>query len=450
MRVSIIGPAPPLRGGVSSHTAGLERALRARGHECTVLSYGRIYPRSLFPGRSEFSAGQLPNASAVLDTLRPDRWSEAARTLSCSSPDRVVVQWWHPVTAPALRAALTGAGDVPVSVVCHNDAPHEYIPAAAALTRLTLGRADTILCHSDTVATRVARWVASSTSVVSCPMPILVAGDRQTPTRAEARERLGVAQDAPLAVFIGHVRRYKGLDLLLDAWRDAALPPGATLRVAGEWYVRGQQARRLRDQASRLAGVQVVDRFLSEAEMIDTAAAADVVVLPYRSATQSGLVPIVAALGTPMIVSGAGALAEQLAARGVRSHPTDAGAARASEVVDLDVRGSLADALTRRLKRPLDQTAKRPVDSGAQANARPVRRAERADLAGLERASWEPTVRAVESLKKRVVKIKFPGIEREAEFLRQKGESQSSSRMADPSRMLKSRTVPARSRPKQP
>ena len=114
------------------------------------------------------------------------------------------------------------------------------------------------------------------------------------------------------------------------------------------------------------------------------------------------------------------------------------------------MRGSLADALTRRLKRPLDQTAKRPVDSGAQANARPVRRAERADLAGLERASWEPTVRAVESLKKRVVKIKFPGIEREAEFLRQKGESQSSSRMADPSRMLKSRTVLARSRPKQP
>lgn len=442
MRISILGPAPPLRGGVSSHTAGLARALRARGHDCTLFSYARIYPRSFFPGRSEYNAGESSSAVAVLDTLRPDRWGEAARALGRTSPDRIVVQWWHPLTAPALRAVLTGAGNVPVTLICHNDRPHEYMPAAAALTRLTLSRADTIVCHSDTVAARVARSASRFTRVVSCPMPILIAGDRRVPTRADARNRLGIAQDAPVAAFVGHVRRYKGVDLLVDAWRNAALPAGSTLRIAGEWYVRGREARRLRGVARNLAGVHVIDRFLSETEMIDTVVAADVVVLPYRSATQSGIVPLVSALGTPMIVSGVGGLAEQCDSPSERSGAPDTGVVAEAEVVKVDDPGALARALARRLSR----AGKRGLRAGTAQGSRTASEG----LTALERASWEPTVRAVESSEEMEVKVKFSGIEREAEFLRQKGESQSTSRMADPSLMLKSRADAARSRSKQP
>lgn len=316
MRIVLIGPEPPWPGGVAAHTAGLGRALTAAGHETTTLSYSRCYPDAMMRWLGRTEEKVLPK-NAVIDCLRPASWPRAKARLDRFAPDVVVAQWWHPMAAPALSALLgpepaSPAASGPARVlVCHNALPHEAFPLARRLTRTVFARADAMLVHSRAVANRVEELGAPLVVPIEIrPMPLLVETTGRAADREWARRALGVEAGHRLALFVGHGRSYKGLDILLEAWRRARMPADTRLLVAGE-VLAGPIARARLLRRARACSADLRDGYLADEELVGSVAAADLLVLPYRRASQSGLVPVARALGVRVLASDAGGLAEQ-------------------------------------------------------------------------------------------------------------------------------------------
>ncbi|MFP6627383.1 MAG: glycosyltransferase [Deltaproteobacteria bacterium] len=323
MRVTIIGPAPPLRGGVAAHTAGLVLALEEAGHRVEVLSFRRLYPRFFFPGRSPVEtgrdgAGRDRDDGRVIDSLWPPSWLRAATRLADSNPDLLLLQWWHPALAPVLAAIVAAASlrqQTAVVVLCHNALAHEYFPLQARLGGLLLARAHGVLVHSEAVlrGLKEAGMLGDLPSRCS-PMPLLADVVSGAPSAAEAKRVLGLDADAAVVLFFGLVRPYKGLELLLEAWDEAELPARARLVVAGESYLGAGVLEGLVANSKRPESVIVCDRYLDDGELAGLFAAADTLVLPHTSASQSGVMPLAVVAGLTVVCSDSGGLAEQLAA----------------------------------------------------------------------------------------------------------------------------------------
>ena len=304
MRICLIGPAPPLRGGIASHTAGLCAALSGQGHAVAVYSYVRLYPSSLFPGRTQHADGVRPLGRAIIDTLGPASWVRVRRLVEASDPELVLVQWWHPLVAPAI-ASVAKRLSAPVAFLCHNAEPHERVPFIQILSRLALGRASAVLCHSRSVARAVEPLVRPIVPRL-CPMPLLADVGADVVTGSDR-------DHAPTVLFLGHARSYKGLDVLVSAWQMARLPAGSRLWIAGESYLGRGRLQALVRASGRRDSILVEDRYLTDRELCQRLVDADILVAPYRRASQSGIVPLAVAAGLRVVASDAGGLGEQLA-----------------------------------------------------------------------------------------------------------------------------------------
>jgi len=343
VRLAIVGPIHPLRGGIALHTAEMARAARDRGHDVRVLSYARLYPDVFFPGRTQLDPDPEPPATAatpraaLIDSCLPWTWPRAAAWLSSWRPDAVVAQRWHPFFAPALAtvaAPLRRAGARIVWMV-HNARPHEGgLAAWRPLLTLGMRSGDVCLTHAESeVAVLRDLGVRATLRRTTHPAPSLhvAAADPVV-----ARRALGIADGEVVFLFFGYVRAYKGVDVLLDALARLA-PEGPSWRavIAGEWYVDRSTADRA-VAAPPLAGrVSLLDRYLPAEEAAALFAAADVVVLPYRAGTQSGVVPLAYAHGRGVISTRVGGLAEAVTDEtGLLVAPEDpAGLAAAMEQV---------------------------------------------------------------------------------------------------------------------
>jgi glycosyltransferase involved in cell wall biosynthesis len=333
-RVALVGPFPPVRSGIADQDARLLAAMRRLGVDPVVVGFSRMYPRFLYPGTMDYSEEEkekknfleggegrpvlaaahaisssasppstpLPFeeifSSSLLDGLNPFSFVRAARLLSLEEISLVVLPWWTSFFAPHVSLFLgTLSAESPSTVkllLCHNVFDHEAHPLKDALTRAVLRRADRFAVQN----ARSAREVASErpdAPIAVVPHP---AEPRAVlPDRDAARGQLGVPLDAPVFLFSGLLRPYKGWDVLLDAF--AALRrevPRALLVLAGEPW---GEARRL--EAWAPAGVRLELRYLPEAERGLWFAAADAVVCPYRHATGSGIAADALAYGRPVI-----------------------------------------------------------------------------------------------------------------------------------------------------
>jgi len=318
VRIALVGPLPPHRGGIAAHTQGLARALRSAGHRTEVVGFGRLYPHLLFPGRSEFEPTAAPTQDssagtlALLDVCRPATWWRTGRAIQAFAPDAVVVQWWHPIIGPALGVALAGLGSTTVVCIAHNAEPHDAFAASRFLSEPAYRLFSGALCHSRWVADRL-RARRRTINVVCAPMPLLFEIDRTSTGDAGPRIPPWVAaMESRLVVFLGLLRPYKGVDLLIEAWGRADIPAGVRLLLAGESYLRRGRLRSMITACPRRDSIVVEDRYLSNAEFLGVLRAAELVVFPYRRASQSGLLPIASAVGKPMLVSDAGGLSEQV------------------------------------------------------------------------------------------------------------------------------------------
>lgn len=312
--VAVFGPYHPHRGGIAHHTTLLAQTL-AQDHPVLGLGFTRLYPGFLFPGktqRDESGVPLLPQGVEVrhlVDSVGPHTWLAAVSALRRFHTKLLVVQWWHPFFAPASAAIARGARRSGARVVflCHNVLPHERSAADVALVKLGLGAAQGFLVQSRNDAALLERLFPGRPCEWT-PHPAYTFFGRGAVDRTAARRALGV--DGPVVLFFGLVRRYKGLDVLLQALSIARRTVPVTLIVAGEFYEDRAPYEARVHELGLADAVHIHDRYIPNEDVEPFFRAADLVVLPYVSATQSGIAQIALSFERPVIVTRVGGLPE--------------------------------------------------------------------------------------------------------------------------------------------
>lgn len=314
-RIAIVGPAYPFRGGNALFVAHLYESLRV-DHDVTVVSYTRLYPSLLFPGTTQMNLSRDPVKATpsrqLIDSVNPLSWLRAARWLSHPSrrPDLLIFTWWNPFFAPChgviarLVRRMAGSGIV---FVCENVVSHENRRADRFLTRYALSAADYFMVLSEVVAQRI-QSLFPDVPLRQAALPIYGCYGASSTDRDATRARLGLRR--PTVLFFGYVRPYKGLEHLLRAMPTIARDADAQLLVVGEFY---EDRRRYDELISELGigdRVTVVAEHVPDEAVGEYFAASDLVVLPYVSATQSGITQIAYAFGLPVVSTDVGGLPE--------------------------------------------------------------------------------------------------------------------------------------------
>ncbi|WP_239375198.1 glycosyltransferase [Frankia sp. Cj5] len=306
-RIVIVGPAHPYKGGVAQHTTELARRLAMRGHRVRIESWSRQYPVRLYPGHQRVSHPETEPFAATsypLSWRRPDSWVRLGRRLR-HDVDVVIFVLVTPIQVPAylgiLAALRPGSGPV-VLALCHNVLPHERRTGDEALARALLRRVSGVVVHTPTEADQ-ARTLTDRPVSVAMLAPHLWPGRQATAA--------GGADDGGhrhhRLLFFGLVRPYKGLDVLLRAL--AMGPPEVRLTVAGEFWEGLDRLRAIVVDRGLRARVELRPGYVPAAEVPALFAAADALVLPYRSGTATQNVGLAHLYGLPVVATRVGGLA---------------------------------------------------------------------------------------------------------------------------------------------
>ncbi len=312
MKIVVLGPAHPYRGGLASIMETMAREYMRRGHEVAIYTFRVQYPSLLFPGKSQYVDTPAPDdlrIERVVNTVNPLNWIAVGRRLRRERPDMVLMKYWTPFMAPCFGAiARIARGNGVTRVICQIDnvEPHEHHIVDRPFNRYFLGAVDGFVYMSEQVHGELTAY--TSAPMLFSPHPMFE-NFGEAVDRAEACRRLGLDPDIRYMLFFGLIRDYKGLDLLLRAWA-LARPEGYRLIVAGEFYASREKYVSLIDESGLRDEVALHDRFIPDEEVRYYFSAADCLVLPYRSATQSGVTQIAYNFSLPMIVTDVGGLPE--------------------------------------------------------------------------------------------------------------------------------------------
>lgn len=316
-RIVIVGPSADAQGGIAQFTQRLGEALAQQG-SVSVVAFERLYPGWTHPGRgSSGVAPTVPQSIVRTTPWTPWTWRRARREVAESAPDLVVVQWWHPVFGPVMRSILRSANRAGARsvVICHNAEPHERFPFSRRLTSIALREASQIVTLSSGVTDK-ARILAPNAWLTELELPPILDIARVD------RQRRPQGRPASL-LFFGNVRPYKGLADLLEAIPAIRYRIPVKLTVAGRFLGSAPMYQR----AIRRLGIEDIvelrDEYIPDAEVSSLLAAADLVVLPYREASQSGVVALAALAGTPVVATSAGGLQVSLGTNAIIVPPRD-------------------------------------------------------------------------------------------------------------------------------
>lgn len=321
MRLALFGPAPPLRGGIVAAQANLYRTLAARGHQMHWTGFQRQYPGFLFPGSSQEgpTAAWLDCPSnRVFVPWSPLSWGRSAQDLLSTQPDGVIARWWMPFFAVGFREVLRRVRrKTRVLWLLDNVVPHESYPLGMWLTAQALRQGHGFVAQSEQVRRDLLSLLPDTPPdrVRLAPHPVYDYGDPDVPrpSRQEARRALGLPEDARVLLYFGFIKPYKGLMHFIDAvprLRDHWGPERLRVLMVGDVY----GDRTPYDQRIAASGAADVIDFRAE-YVADQAVetwfmASDLVVLPYVSATQSGIVQIAWNYDLPVVTTAVGGLPE--------------------------------------------------------------------------------------------------------------------------------------------
>ena len=319
--IIILGPAHPYRGGgITTFNERLATEFQEQGFEVTIYNFTLQYPSFLFPGKTQYSDEPAPAHLRILrkvNSINPLNWIKVGRELKKIKPDLIVVRYWLPLMGPALGSILRLAKKnkhTRVVAITDNVIPHEKRPGDTPFTRYFLGACDAFITMSEKVMTDLRRFEPHKPALqVLHP---LYDSFGTAISKETARAALGIAGDTQLVLFFGFIRKYKGLDLLLRAvamlCADNTLPT-MKLLVAGEYYEDENSYQQLIDELGIRDRVFLHSHFISDQEVKNYFCAADLVVQPYRNATQSGVTPLAYHFEKPMVVTNVGALPDYVA-----------------------------------------------------------------------------------------------------------------------------------------
>jgi len=313
VKISIVGTAFPLRGGIAHYIALLFNALSVH-HDVEIITFKRQYPKLIFPGKSQVEEGdteafRVPS-TAIIDSLNPITWLEAGRRVQHRAPDVLLFKYWLPFFGPCFGTIARVAKRntrTKVVYICDNVIPHEHRIGDKLLTSFAFGAGDGFVVQSRSVE-RDLLSLRPHARYEYVPHPLYDGFGSAVPV-AEARRHLGISAPNVL-LFFGYIRRYKGLSVLLDALAHLGDRLDVHLLVVGEFY---EDESQYRSQIARLGipgKVTVHSAYVPNEEVKYFFSAADAVVLPYTSATQSGIAQIAFNFDTPVIATNVGGLAE--------------------------------------------------------------------------------------------------------------------------------------------
>jgi len=315
--VVILGAAYPYRGGLASFTEMLARTFVKRGKQVDVITFRLQYPEWLFPGKTQFSESPAPeglNISRMVNSVNPFNWLRVGRHIRRLRPDALIVNYWTPFMAPCLGTICRIASKNRHTVILSkldNVVPHERHFYDRFLTRYFVNSVHGFLYMSQQVKTELEMFTTAKPSVFA-PHPVF-SNFGEKLARREACRRLNLPEDKRYLLFFGLIRDYKGLDLMLDAYANLCRNGQADdkkLIVAGEFYTGKAKYIQQMERLGIVGDVLWHDRFIGDEEVKYYFSAADVLVQPYKSATQSGVTQIAYQFETPMIVTNVGGLAE--------------------------------------------------------------------------------------------------------------------------------------------
>lgn len=312
--VIIIGPAHPLRGGgLTTFNHRMARAFTEAGDRCEIFSFSLQYPSFLFPGTSQFTTEPGPEGlviHSVINSISPINWWRVGRQMSKIRPDLIVVRFWIPFMGACLGTILRLVRrNQHTRIIClaDNVCPHEKRIGDRMLTSWFLKSCDAFVTMSEKVMWDLRSFERSKPAAL-VPHPIYDNFGTPVP-RHEAREKLGIGHDEKVVLFFGFIRHYKGLDMLLTAMADDRIRrAGIRLLVAGEFYEDAKMYQEQIDQLNIRSSLILRTSFIPDAEVPLYFSAADVVIQPYREATQSGVTPLAYHFDKPMIVTRVGGL----------------------------------------------------------------------------------------------------------------------------------------------
>lgn len=312
--VIIIGPAHPLRGGLASYDERLAREFATQGHHVSIYTFSLQYPGFLFPGTTQYSTEQPPKDLSIkvcINSVNPFNWLSVGNTLKKLKPDVIVVRYWLPFMGPCLGTILRRVkknNHTKVVCIADNIIPHEKRPGDTAFTKYFVKPVDAFITMSEKVLGQLPQFAAGKPAKF-VPHP-LYDNFGEKISKEEARKYLSISIDEKILLFFGFIRKYKGLDILLDAVKQlsASNRKPFKLLVAGEFY---EDRKQYDEQIERL-GIKddliLKTDFIPDSEVKYYLCAADVVVQPYRNATQSGVTPLAYHFEVPMIVTNVGGL----------------------------------------------------------------------------------------------------------------------------------------------
>lgn len=308
MSLVMIGPVYPYRGGIAHYTTMLAQAFIKQGAQLHVVSFQRQYPRWLYPGVSDRDPSQNPlktEAEYLLDPLHPWTWWQTARHIAAWQPKLVIIQWWTTFWAPAFAALafLLRRQGIKVLFVIHNVMPHEPRPWDRWLARLALRQGHQFLAQTEREEKRLLSLLPQA-QITLAPLPVYAMFANQRISAAEARQRLGLPADEPVALFFGIVRPYKGLRFAIKAFAELRARGKTTqLLVAGEFWEDITLYTQLIEKLGLSAQVKIDNRYIPDEEVGLYFSAADIFIAPYVGGTQSAAVKMALGFGLPLVIS---------------------------------------------------------------------------------------------------------------------------------------------------
>ena len=325
MKIILLGTTYPYRGGLATFNERLARQFQEEGHEVELWTFTLQYPSFLFPGKTQYSSEQPPANLAirrVLDSCNPFNWLRVGRQIRKAAPDMLICCYWMAFFAPAYGLISRMArrnGKTKTIALVHNMMPHEPSILDKLFAPYFVASQDGFIALSESVKEDIAKIESylpyregrGGVSPVSLsPHPIYDHyGERMS--KPEACQALNIPADKQYMLFFGLVRAYKGLDLLLDAFAQIKDQlPSLQLIIAGEFYEHEDKYR------SQIAANKLSDRvilrneFIPDADLRKYFGAADLIVQPYKSATQSGVTQVAFHFEKPMLVTNVGGLGE--------------------------------------------------------------------------------------------------------------------------------------------
>jgi len=315
MKIISLGPAHPYRGGPATFNDRLAQQFIAEGHTIEIITFRLQYPRLLFPGKTQYTNTPAPKGvriTRLLNSVNPLNWILTGLKIKKMKPDFLLLRFWLPFLGPSVgTVARIVRMNRHTKVICifDNVVPHEKRIGDKSLTKYLTRSIDGAIVMSQSVSDDL-KLFRSDIPVKLSPHPLFDNYGALT-DRAKAIKALDLEYDSKYILFFGFIRAYKGLDLLIEAFSDSRLRNrNLKLIIAGEFYEDDTPYRNMIKQNNLENEILLFDRFIKDEEVSLFFSVADLVVQPYKSATQSGVTQIAFHYNKPMLVTDVGGLRE--------------------------------------------------------------------------------------------------------------------------------------------